>query len=305
MVKKTTFIFTLFFLFFSMALILIACGKDDSQIKIGHSGGYLSAAVYAAQGNLAANSFKRPDIQHFRSSSDIAYALLSGTLDAGFVETDKLAAFAALNGFNRLTVVGKITYPFGATVVLRRGLNVRLHELSGLNVAVSASGCVLLEKFIADAKRLGADISDIKYQYMTFDAMIPALEARAVDAAIIKGSYSVVALQKGHPILYQNWEVEPGDECCPAIIEQAALVLLSHRNKRDAVKPFVDALLSTQKLSPDQLRRAVAENTVIPFEILQEQPTPEFSLANDELIKFFLEAAKHHQDNRHKDIDNE
>jgi len=62
------------------------------------------------------------------------------------------------------------------------------------------------------------------------------------------------------------------------------------------VKPFVEALAAAQeKLSPDQLRRAVADNTVIPFEILKGQPVPEFSRADDELAKILIEAANEHQ----------
>jgi hypothetical protein len=95
--------------------------------------------------------------------------------------------------------------------------------------------------------------------------------------------------------------VKPGDECCPAIIDQAALVLLARRDKLDAVKPLLDALLSAQKLSPDQLRSSVADNTIIPFNILQGQPVPEFSLAGDELVEVFAKAAKEHQDGEHHD----
>jgi ABC-type nitrate/sulfonate/bicarbonate transport system substrate-binding protein len=272
----------------SLALAFSACGKKDAQIRIGHGGGYLSAALYAAQDSFSA------DIQNFRSSSDTAYALLSGTLDAGFVEAEKLAAFAALSGFDKLTVAGKVTYPYGATLILRKGLNLRLHELGELTIAASAPECKLLKAFADDAKRLGADISRVKYKYMAFDAMIPALEAGVVDAAIIRGSYSVIALQEGHSILYQDWDVKPGDECCPAIIDQAILILLARREKLDAIKPITDALLSAQKLSPDELRHAVADNTVIPFEVLQGQPVPEFSLADDTLVEIFVEAAKEH-----------
>jgi ABC-type nitrate/sulfonate/bicarbonate transport system substrate-binding protein len=276
-----------------MSLILASCGTNDPQdntLKIGHGGGYLSAAVYAAKEGLAL------DIQQFRSTSDIAYALFSGALDTGFVEAEKLAGLTALEGFNRLAVVGKVTYPYGATLVLRKGLDLRLPELTGLTVAASAPKCVLLGEFAKDARRLGADISGIKYEYMPFDAMLPAMEAGEADAIIIKGSYSVVALQGGHSILYQNWDVEPGDECCPAVIDQAALVLLARRDKLEEVKPFIDALLSAQKLPPDQLRRAVADNTVIPFNILKGQPVPEFSVADDELVKIFIEAADENHD---------
>jgi len=297
MVKK---FFPVLALLLSPALVFNACKKNDARIKIGHSGGYLFAALYAAQGDLTAHSLKRPDIRQFRSTSDIAYALLSSKLDAGFVEADKLAVFAALSGFDRLTVTGKITYPYGAALILRKGLNVRLQELGGLSIAASAPGCVLLKEFTADARRLGADTSGIKYQYMAFDGMIPALEAGVVNAAIIKGSYSAVLTQKGHSILYQNWDVKPGDECCPAIIDQTILVLLANRNKLDAVKPFIETLLSAQKLSPDMLRHAVANNTAISFEILQGQPVPEFSLADDELLQIFIETTEHHKDDHDK-----
>ena len=271
-----------------LVLASAACGENEARVKIGHGGGYLSAALYAAQDGFAA------DVQEFRSSSDIAYSLLAGVLDAGFVEADKLAALAALDGFDKLAVAGKVTYPYGATFILRKGLNLRLQELGGITVAASAPGCVLVEEFAEDAARFNADISEVKFEYIPFEAMIPALEAGAVDAAVIKGSYSVIALQKEHSILYQNWEVEPGDECCPAVIDQAALILLARRNKLNAVGPFVEALESTRKLSPDRLRRAVADNTVIPFETLQGQPVPEFSRADDELVKIFLEAAAGH-----------
>jgi len=288
MVKKAFLVLALLLPFF-----LASCETQNNALKVGHGGGYLSASLYAAQEKLG----KKVDIRQFNSLSDVAYSLLLGELDAGFVGVDKLAAFAELDGFDRLTVAGKVTYPYGATLVLRKGLNLRINELNGLTVAVSSPQCVLLDEFLKDAKRLNTNISDIKYEYMAFDAMIPALASKTVDAAIIRGTYSVIALQDGHSILYQNWEVVPGDECCPAIIDQAALVLLARRDKLDAVKPFVDELLFSQKLPPDQLRQAVAENTVIPFKILQGQPVPEFSLADDELVEIFAKAAKEdHQD---------
>jgi len=292
MVKKALLVLALL-----LPLLFASCEKKNVQnnvLKIGHGGGYLSAALYAAEDKLG----NKIDIQQFNSLSDVAYSLLLGVLDAGFVGVDKLAAFSELDGFERLTVVGKVTYPYGATLVLRKGLNLRLQELNGLTVAVSSPNCVLLEEFAKDAKRLNANISNIKYEYMPFDAMIPALEAKAVDAAIIRGTYSVIALQDGHSILYQNWDVVPGDECCPAIVDQAALVLLARRDKLDAVKPLIDELLFSQKLAPEQLRHFVAENTVIPFNILQGQPVPEFSLANDELVEIFAKAAKedHHDE---------
>lgn len=275
--------------------VLAACNANANSggLNVGYSGGYLSAALYAAQDDLPEGT----SLQQFHSTSDIAYSLLSGALDAGFVEAEKLAALSELEGFDRLSAVGKVTYPYGATLVLREGLNVRLNELNGLTIAASAPGCVLLDAFAVDAKRFGADISDVRYEYMPFDAMVPALEAGEADAAIIKGAYAVIALQEGHSILYQNWEVQPGDECCPAIVDQAILILLARRDKLDAAVPFADALADAQAaLTADELRRAVADNTVIPFEILQGQPVPEFSLADDELLAIFIAAANDDDD---------
>jgi len=265
---------------------LSACGAINAQggtLKVGHGGGYLSAVMYAAEHGA--------DVRQFCSSPDIAYALISGALDAGFVESERLAALSRLKGFETLAVVGKVTYPYGATLVLRKGLNARLTELDGFIIAASEPDCVLKEAFADDALRLNADLSGVRYKYMPFDAMLPALEAGTVDAAIIKGTYAVLALDEGHSILYQNWEVEPGDECCPAIIDQAALILLARRGKLDAVKPFVNALVHAQGLPPDDLRRAVESGAGIPFDVLSGQPVPEFSVAGDELIEIFIEAA--------------
>jgi ABC-type nitrate/sulfonate/bicarbonate transport system substrate-binding protein len=289
MVKKAVFFFA-FTLF--AAAVFTACGKvgANNKFRIGHSGGNLLAALYAVQDSIGAWAVSSP----FQSTSDIAYALILGRLDAGFVEAEKLAALTAMDGFDKLTVVGKITYPYGATLVLRKGLNVRLNELDGLTVASSEEQCVLRAKFIEDARRLGADISGIRDKYMTFSAMLPALESGTVDAAVIKGSYAVAAVYAGHSILYQNWEVEPGDECCPKIIAQAALVLLARRDKAEGAKKLVDALIVAQKLPQDNLRRAVAKYSVIEYEMLAGQPVPEFSSADDELVKIFVEAEEEH-----------
>jgi len=108
MVKKTLLVIVL--LFFA------SCEKKNT-LKVGHGGGYLSAALYAAQEKLGS----QVDIRQFNSLSDVAYSLLLGELDAGFVGVDKLAAFAELDGFDKLTLVGKVTYPYGATLVLRKG----------------------------------------------------------------------------------------------------------------------------------------------------------------------------------------
>jgi len=276
-----------------LALLLSACGKKAraGALRVGHGGGYLSAALYAALDDPDANA----DVHQFNASADIAYALLSGELDIGFVEAERIAALAELHGFERLTVAGKVTYPYGASLILRKGVNARLQELGGLTIAASAPDCVLLDTFAKDAQRLGADLSKVRYEYMQFHAMFLALASGAVDAALMKGVYAVPALKEGHSILYQDWDVVPGDECCPAVIDQAILILLARRESLESAEPFRARLLAAQGLPPDTLRRFVAENTSLPFEFLQSQPVPEFSLADDELVEIFIEAANEHQ----------
>ena len=271
-----------FVLLLALLPVLGAC-EAGGGLRIGHEGGFLSAPLYAAQDGLNLS------VRQFGSSSAIATALAAGALDAGFVDAESLPALAMQDGFpNRFAVAGVITYPFGATLVLREGLNVRLHELDGLTIAAADPRCKLLSTFREDAARLGADISSATFEYLPFHAMLPALAAGAVDGAIIRGAYSAAALQGGNQILYQNWDMEAGDACCPAIVDQTARVLLARRDNLEAAESFIEALLATNTLPPYQLRQAVADNTGIPLAILQGQPVPTFSLADDSIVNAFI-----------------
>ena len=285
---------------------VIGCtaARDSSNeadvLKVGHSGGNLPAALYAAQGSEGFD--KKYAVERLQSISTVAYALLSGHLDIGFVDAEKIHYLAQLEGFENLRAVGKVTYPYGATLVLRKGINKRLTELGGLHIAVSSPNCKLLHAFETDAARLNADISGVNYTTLAFDAMLPALEAGAVDGVIIKGFYSVVALNEGHTVLYQNWDVELGDECCPAILDQAALILLAHESKMEAAKEFAALLQASQNIGQDALRRVIAENTTIPYDILIGQPVPEFSLAGSYIITVFVEADRRDDYNHDDDL---
>lgn len=265
----------------------MGCASQSKVLHIGYSGGNLMASLYLAEDTT---DFSR----HFagkrmESSTTVAYALLAGDLDMAFVEAEKLEALSELEGFEKLTAVGKVTYPYGATLILRKGLNLRLHELEGINIAISSPKCELLVAFQEDAHRLGAKLTDISYTILDFDSMLPALEAGEVDAILIKGFYSVAALQQGHSILYQNWEMVAGDECCPAIIDQVALVLLVHQEDAREATMLVDFLLEAQEVEEDLLRKAIANKTNIPYDILTSQPVAEFSTADDEVIQIFVE----------------
>jgi ABC-type nitrate/sulfonate/bicarbonate transport system substrate-binding protein len=143
---------------------------------------------------------------------------------------------------------------------------------------------VLLGAFRNDASRLNADISDVEFVYMPFDTMLPSLEAREVDGAVLKGASAAVAVSHGHSILYQNWEVQPGDECCPAIIDQAVQVLLVRRDAKETGDALVKSILEAQADGPEILRKSAAEHTAIPLSVLESQPVPEFDTADDSLV---------------------
>ncbi|MDR1979137.1 MAG: hypothetical protein LBQ42_10445 [Synergistaceae bacterium] len=281
-------IFSIFFVVAASALLLFYAFRtpEAARFKIGHSGGNLVAALYLASEKEGWEDF---DAVKFNSTADIGYALLSGGLDGGFVEIEKVKSLEKLPGFENLTGMGRITFPYGATLVLRKGLNLRLGELNGIKIAVSSPECVLLKALLKDAERMHADLSGVSYEVMPFDAMIPALESKTADAAVIKGAFAAVAIHQGHSVLYQNWDVQPGDECCPAIVDQAVQVLLVRKEQKEKGEALANFLLLAEAEGPDALRRATAGKTALPFQVLEGQPVPEFGRADDSLIALLTE----------------
>lgn len=287
----------LILIIFILGSFLSSCTTENRSenkelIKVGHGGGNIVSALYEAEKNDEFNN--KYESKRLESNSTVAYALLSGNLDIGFVEAEKIKSMSKLEGFDKLKSVGKITYPYGATLILRKDLTNKITELNGLKIAVSSPNCKLLKAFSEDAERLNADISGIEYVTLEFDAMLPALEAKKVDAVIIKGFYSALALKEGHKVIYQNWDVVPGDECCPAIIDQAAFIMISNEKSYEEGKALAELLLKSQEAaSEDELRKSIAENTTIPYEILKNQPVAKFSTDANQIIKVFLEADDH------------
>lgn len=276
-------------------------GPSAKTTAVGHSGGpMLGSLYYAAQAQDWPDTFS--DVR-LGTSADVAYALLSGDIQSGFVDSSKIIAFEQLEGFQNLTAVGKITFPYGATLVLRKGLNLRLSELEGLTVAVSAPECLLLQAFEEDALRLGVDTSALRYETIPFDAMLPALEAGTVDAAVLKGSYAALAQHEGHTVLYQNWELQPGDECCPAVIEQTQYVLLAHKDSHEATVLLPQRLLEAQQADEGLLRRLTAEATGISLAALEGLPNATFSLAEPHLIETLV--GHSHEDGEHDHDDHD
>lgn len=276
----------------TVAGALSGCSERDTAV-IGHSGGPLLAAAYVAEGSPEFGD--RFELSRLGTPADVGYALLSGDLDAGFIDPARYEAIKILPGFETLNVVGKITYPFGATLVVREGLSLRLSDLEGKKVGISQLECVLWDTLKADAERLGVDTGSFDLQAMHFDAMIPALEAGIVDAVVLRGALAAVAIKEGHTILYQNWEVEGagndpsvGDGCCPPTTDQVESILLAHRDNTDALRVLPELLESHQLDSQADLRSAVARATGIPIATLEGLPVGRFAVADRGLIEELL-----------------
>lgn len=260
----------------------VAFQQSDTPIRMAHIGGFLSATVYEALDNHIDFDLQ---IYKLNNSFDVAFSLLSGHLDAGFLYAPTIVNFATIEGFEELTVVGKITYPTGATLVLREGLSNRITELQGLRLAATGPNCPLLHTFIYDVNRLNVDLSKVYIYFMDNDAMVAALSSASVDGALLQGVYTLVALQDGHNILYQNWDVDPTFYCCPLTINQAAKVLFARRDRLDDLTSLIEVLTYVgQNVAPSQLRQAVVNNTIIPLNAMIGQPMPSFELADDQLI---------------------
>lgn len=279
-------LFLIWTILFSL-VVLSACltseANHNAQLNIGYGSGFLSSPIYAADYDV--------NLHQFASSADVVYGLAGGSLDAGFLEINRFIALIESNTtfLDRLTIAGTIDYPFGATLIIREDLaHLRLQDMNGLNFGVTSPSSHLLAAFLDDADRLGIETDKIHYTFMPFRTMIPALSEGEVDAVIIRGDYAIVGLEAGHHILYQNWQLEPGDACCPGIVDQAAKVLLVRQGLEEDIEAFVEALLATRQLQPSAHREAVAQNTNLPLDLLGGMPVAEFSLADDGLIDIFV-----------------
>lgn len=271
-------------LFFTV--FLAGCSRTSSEksraVTVGYQVSPLLSHLYVYE--ESASREDKPRLERFSTSADIGYALLAGSVDAGFLDREKVLALGGMPGFERLHVTGLVSFPYGSTLVTRKGVNLRLSDLPGRKIAVSSPLCELLGAFREDAERLGVNVDSIVFEYLPFDAMIPALEAGTVDGAIFKGSYSAVAQGLGHQVLYQNWDVAAGDECCPEILAQLEYLLVI-REESEAAHTFSERLLATGPYDADRLRAASAKRTKVPLSVLENLPVSEIGPVDEELLE--------------------
>jgi ABC-type nitrate/sulfonate/bicarbonate transport system substrate-binding protein len=276
-------------------LQLLACSQkieatsvgtgNGRPLKIGIDGSPLLGPLYAAARPRAETGIPNWSLVRFGSDGDIGYALLAGKLDAGFVETNKGLKLLQAPGGNGLKVAGALQFPYGATLVLRKDLNLRLGDLAGRTIAAQEPDCKLLHQFRKDALRAGVKPGDVQVKFMPFDEMIPALEAKTVDAVLVKGSYALVAQNLGHKVLYQNWDIKAGDDCCPAALAQTDYFLLVRETAVDSLKPLLRELVATGDLPPAQLRHAISRQIGYPLAALEQFPLATYAPVSGDLRK--------------------
>ncbi len=253
--------------------------------RVGFNPNPLLGPLYAAQAKDKAWALTK-----FGTGGDIGYALISGDVDAGFVETEKALQLIKAPGGEKLKVAGAIQFPYGATLVVRKDLKVHLSDLTGKRIAALEADCILNHQFNKDAKRHGLDYKTLKFSYMPFADMLPALEAKAVDAALVKGAQAVLAELQGHKVIYQNWDIKAGaDDCCPPSIAQTEYFLLVREEAVERVKPLITALVISSDLPPTQLRQAISAQLGYPAVALEPYPTATFAVVSPEQAKLLGE----------------
>ncbi|HSW38052.1 MAG TPA: hypothetical protein VLL97_01005, partial [Acidobacteriota bacterium] len=204
---------------------------------------------------------------------------------AGFVETSKAGNLLKARGADKLKVAGALMFPYGGTLVVRKDMNIRLHELSGRRIAARKPDCSIIVQFKKDAARYAADLRDAKFVYMPFAEMLPALEAKKVDGALVKASYALLAELEGHKILYQNWDIQAGDECCPAVLAKSEFLLIVRDDKAYVLRPLIEELEKANALAASTVRQIIAKRLNYSEAALIRFPVATFTVPQDELIK--------------------
>lgn len=262
---------------------------------IGHNGSPLLAFLYAAgEGVEGRNAFTPAK---FNSSADVGYALLSGGIYAGFIEPQKAIWLSRLSGFDNLVVLGKVTFPYGVTVLTKKGSSLRLQDINGHNIGVPSDNPGLLQEFTKAVSKYPIQLNQVQYLFLPADAIIPALDAGKIEGAIVKGSKAVIAVNDGHNILFQKWDMEPGNECCPPVIDQLELVLLAQKKNQAFNSELTGILSRSAALSPSVLRKALSRTEHVPDTLFADLPLASFDAADNQLLALF---SRHSGPDHHK-----
>lgn len=265
----------------------LSLGSEKGVVRVGYPNNpHLAPLFIAVDKGLFENQGLKVALKKFGSSSDLSYALLTKKIDIGFVEPPRASRLLNEHKQVEIKIAGTINFPYGATLVVRRDLAIRLTDLEGLKIAAEDEDCVLVRQFKQDAKRYGVNVDQINFIYMVFDLMLPALEARKVDAVLTKGSYAFLAELEGHKTLYQNWEVKPGgDECCPPYLASVEYFMLVKGLEAKTINQLRAGLEAASKASLEDSYKAIINHTGFPAESLADFPVTEYANLSEELKK--------------------
>lgn len=277
----------LFYLLVLLVIGIVLAGawalsqSPEHRIRIGYTEDPMLYGLYTATDS---GSFEQqgltPRLQDFRSSNDVAYALLAGKIDAGFVGAEDAVKLLASDTGDKFRIAGAVTFPYGASLVVRKDLDLRLTDLEGRRIAAEEEDCALLKQFQHDARIYGVDTSNVTYVYMGFDTMIPALESGKVDAAVLTTSTALIAESQGHLTLYQNWDVEEEDECCPTYLQKVQYFLLVRDLDRGTVENLIRVFEIQNTVSEETRLNAVTTNSGFPVGPLLKYPASAFERAD-------------------------
>lgn len=272
----------------SVAALLAALGfrgkgPPPDGMRVGYRDSPLLAPFYALLERPPGGLRLEP--VRFEGDGDIGYALLSGEIDAGFVGPDKARRLLDAAGPSRLRVAGTVRFPYGAALVARKDLRIRLADLPGRKIAATEPDCVLFHQFRSDLRRLGVDGDAVRFVFLPADAMLPALEAGKIDGFVARSSFAVLAEGNGHGILYQNWEIPPGDECCPPVIAQVEYFLVVGERAGEGWRRLTEALAAASERPPAETREAVLRKLSFPAGVLARMPVSTFGPVTEELRK--------------------
>lgn len=265
---------------FGTVLAVTPGGPEERTIRIGYDGSPMLSAIYLAKDH---GILEQPgpgyELKKFGSTTDVGYALIARKLDAGFLDPENAVNLLKADNTQQIKIVGAITFPYGASLIVRKDLDIRLNDLEGKVVAAEEPGCALLKQFVHDARRYDVNTSNISFVYIGFDEMLPALEAKKIDAAVCGTGLALIAESEGHNTLYQNWEVAEEDECCPAYLRNIEYFLLVRALDGNTVNELNGILEAQNNRTNDERVRAVKNNTGFPERLLHKYPATTFTPA--------------------------
>lgn len=287
---KITLLTVVSFVAASGILIFFTLNREKTEkdvFRIGYINSPLLSTMYYSKNKMERNY--KIIFEKFSSSADVCYALLSGKVDAGFVEPSKAIVAKRFPEFINLEVVGKITYPYGGILLTKKGFDLKMQNIEGPLIAVSDENCRIFQAFKKDLQMIGKDITKINIQFMPYENMIPALESGIIDAALTKTSYGLLSEKIGLTIPYIQWDIAAGDKCCPAFIAQTEFLLIVNKKFRRNSAVLMNEMMANEKVPPESLAVATSFETGISSRQLLSLPQASFSPADLQLLELFEE----------------